>query len=129
MNFIDNIKVTIGDLNYGNHLDHARLITILHETRTRFLNSINLSEQIDKQTALVVHSLNVRYKNSTLWGDNLVISLNVRLENLLIHFDYSILNQTKNNDCAIATITMVPINIIKNTLSKRHQIYTTLQNL
>jgi acyl-CoA thioesterase FadM len=42
--FSTTIGVRINDLNYGNHLGNDALLSIIHEARVRFLNSLGYTE-------------------------------------------------------------------------------------
>ncbi len=69
-------RVRVGDLNYGNHLAHDKLILILHDARADFLNSHSLHEMnMGNNNALTIINLNINYMREAFLGDKLSISL------------------------------------------------------
>ncbi len=74
--FTHETKVRVGDLNYGNHLAHDKLILILHDARVVFLNSHSLHEMnIGNNIALMIVKLNINYIMEAFLGDKLIITL------------------------------------------------------
>ena len=80
--FKQTYTIGIRDIGYGVHMDHLSLLNYLHETRVRFLNSINLSEiNVDNDgSGLVVSELNCKYRKECFYGD--VIDIEMHLEKL-----------------------------------------------
>lgn len=72
-----NLPVRIYDINYGNHLGHDSLISLLHETRVAFLKQHHLGEITSEQHGLIMASLYVEYKKQAFYGDHLEILLGV----------------------------------------------------
>ena len=75
--FLTTLTVRIGDINYGNHLGHDRLITLMHEARIRFLQALGASEQYFFGAGLIMRSLNVKYLNEAFLGDELTFALRI----------------------------------------------------
>lgn len=71
MTFTTALEVRIGDINYGQHLAHDRLIGLLHEARLRFLASLGASEQDFFTLGLIMKNLQVSYKNEAFYGERL----------------------------------------------------------
>ena len=80
--FKQTYTIGIRDIGYGVHMDHLSLLNYLHETRVRFLNSINLSEiNVDNDgSGLVVSELNCKYRKECFYSD--VIDIEMHLEKL-----------------------------------------------
>lgn len=76
--FIFSLKlpVRIYDVNYGNHLGHDSLVSLLHEARMVFLKEHHFSEA-NKEFGLIMASLHVLYKSQAFYGDELTISIGV----------------------------------------------------
>lgn len=70
-----NLPVRITDLNYGRHVGNDSMISILHEARMQWLQSIQCSEMDFHGVSLIMAGLMVEYKNESFYGDNLAISL------------------------------------------------------
>ncbi|MCC6781715.1 MAG: acyl-CoA thioesterase [Planctomycetes bacterium] len=75
--FATEIEVRVTDLNYGNHLGHDALVTLLHEARWRFLRAHGLSELDCGGASLVVGDLAVVYRAECIAGDRLRIEVGV----------------------------------------------------
>ena len=91
--FKEYYTIGIRDIGYGVHMDHLSLLNYLHETRVRFLKSINLSEvNIDQEgSGLVVTELNCKYKKECFYGDVINIEMSLeRLSTSRINFVYKI---------------------------------------
>ncbi|MBD3333895.1 MAG: thioesterase [Candidatus Eisenbacteria bacterium] len=69
------LPVRITDLNYGNHLAHDTLVSILHEARVRFFRAFDMEEwDIDGNSLLVV-DLGVTYRAQVFYGQTLRIEI------------------------------------------------------
>lgn len=71
------IPVLVNHINYGNHLGHDSLISILQESRICFLkkNGIRDEISIDTTVGLMVASIAVTYLAEAFHGDNLLIEI------------------------------------------------------
>ncbi len=69
-------RVRVGDLNYGNHLAHDKLISIIHDSRVWWLCKNGLGEWLpQKHVGLVIVNLNIDYLNEAFLGDELSIEI------------------------------------------------------
>ena len=75
--FTADIQVRVSDLNYGNHLGHDALVSLLHEARTRFFRSFGAHEADTEGCAMVVVDLAVRYRSEALLGQVLRVEIGV----------------------------------------------------
>lgn len=107
LEYTDTIKPRISDINYGGHLGHVELVSLLHEVRVNFLNQYSITEVDINGHALIMRSLNLKYKNQAFWGNNLKIKMQMQLEGARIIFNYLVFNSTLENETAIANATMV----------------------
>lgn len=73
------LDLRVGDMNYGQHLGHDTLVSLLHEARCRWLASANLTElSLDGgSVGWVVADLAVKYKGEAFYPDRLVMDLAV----------------------------------------------------
>lgn len=70
--------VRIGDVNFGGHLGHDSLVTLLHEVRARFLASHGLAElnlDGDGRVGMIMADLGVVYESEAHFGDVLRFAL------------------------------------------------------
>lgn len=88
------IPVRISDINYGQHLGNDALVSILHEARVQWLQSIQYTELSIEKVGLIMADLAVMYKNESFYGDLLQIHLYVG-ETSSVSFEliYEIKNQ------------------------------------
>ena len=69
------ITVRIGDINYGGHLGHDRLITLLHQARLDWLHALGAEEQHCFGAGLIMRRLTCDYRAEAFLGDALDITL------------------------------------------------------
>lgn len=75
--FSTTLAVRVGDINYGGHLGHDRLITLLHQARCDFLCALGFSELDCGGVALIMRYLAVDYLSEAFLGDALTFSVSV----------------------------------------------------
>ncbi|MCK5680989.1 thioesterase family protein [bacterium] len=75
--FIFSTEITprISDINYGNHLGHDHLITLLHEARMRFFKKYDFSELNIAGSSIIMADLAISYKAEVAWGESLIIKI------------------------------------------------------
>lgn len=73
--FTTNIEPRISDINYGNHLGHDHLITLLHEVRLRFLKRNGFSELDVAGTSIIMADLAIMYKAEVTYGEELTVDI------------------------------------------------------
>ena len=75
--FATELTVRITDLNYGGHLGHDRMLSLLHEARVRFLRLHGLTEADCGGASLVVADAALVYRAEAFAGDVLRIEVAV----------------------------------------------------
>lgn len=75
--FTTTLPIRITDLNYGNHLGNDALVSILHEARVQFFNSLGYTELNVEGVGIIMADLAVQYKAEAFYGDNLKIEIAV----------------------------------------------------
>jgi acyl-CoA thioesterase FadM len=75
--FTYELPLRISDINYGNHLGHDALVSILHEVRMRFLRSLGMSETDVGGVGMILGELAVTYRNQAFYGDVLRVEVAV----------------------------------------------------
>lgn len=109
--FTIDVPVRIYDINYGNHLGHDSLISILHEARVAFLKQHQLTELNIFGISWIISNLNIIYKNQAFYGDTLNIS--IAASNItqtafdFIHYVKIINKNNKDTEVAIASTKMI----------------------
>ena len=67
------LSVRITDMNYGRHLGHDTLVSLLHEARIQAFGSLGLTEWDMGGYPSVVADLAVQYQSEARWPDALVV--------------------------------------------------------
>lgn len=75
--FTTMLEVRIYDINYGNHLGHDSLISLLHEARMRFLKSVGFAEINTNGIGILITNLVVNYLSEAFYGDKLIINIGI----------------------------------------------------
>ncbi len=101
------LPIRIDDINYGNHLGHDKLITLMHEARLQFFAELGQSELNFYGAGLILKSLKVNYQKEVFYPDNLQFDLSVsHLRTMAFTINYLIKNQ-HNEIIANADIVLV----------------------
>ncbi|MCP5160985.1 MAG: acyl-CoA thioesterase [Hahellaceae bacterium] len=69
------LVVRISDINYGGHLGHDRLISMLHEARMQFFQHWGYEELNVEGVGTVIADLGIRYLGEAFVGNELVIEM------------------------------------------------------
>jgi acyl-CoA thioester hydrolase len=105
-------SVRVGDLNYGNHLAHDKLITIIHDARVCFFKGHQLSEiNLENTYTILLSSLTIDYLGQGFLGDiiNVHVFINeIKKTNFKMSYKVSIQNST----IALCSTTLVCYNNI-----------------
>lgn len=75
--FACELAVRVTDLNYGGHLAHDRLLSLLHEARVAFLAARGWSEPDCGGVALILGDAVIVYQGEAFAGDRLKIEVGV----------------------------------------------------
>ena len=99
--FSTNIKVRIGDVNYGGHVGNDAILAIAHDARLQFLHSLGYSELDVEGTSLIMADSAVIYKGESFFGDTLKVEIGVNdIHKLGFDLIYKISNIENNKDIA-----------------------------
>ena len=69
------LTVRIGDINYGGHLGHDRLITLLHQARLDWLHALGAEETNCFGAGLIMRRLTCDYRAEAFLVDALDIAM------------------------------------------------------
>lgn len=88
------LTVRIGDINYGGHLGHDRLITLLHQARIELLHALGATETDCFGAGLIMRHLTCDYRGEAFLNDILDIAMRVdNLRNAAFTLHYSVTYQ------------------------------------
>lgn len=73
--FTTDLPVRIADINYGNHLGHDRLISMLHEARVQFFGHLGFAEADVEGAGIILVDLAVSYREQVFHGQTLRVEM------------------------------------------------------
>jgi len=73
--FSTELEVRVSDLNYGNHLGNDGVLTLIHEARRRFLESLGLEEISLDGLGFVIADAAIIYRAQAFYADRLRIQV------------------------------------------------------
>ena len=73
--FSTDIKVRIGDVNYGGHVGNDAVLAISHSARLEFLKNFGYSELEIEGVSLIMADSAIVYKGESFFGDTLLIEM------------------------------------------------------
>lgn len=77
VNFTTTIAVRITDINYGGHLGNDKVLTLMHEVRMLWLQSIGYSEMNIEDAGLIMADAGIQFKSEAFFGDELLAEIAV----------------------------------------------------
>lgn len=77
--FTTEIAVRASDLNYGNHVGHDSVLTLIQEARIQFYRTLGFKNELNFEGSVgqVIADVVVQYKSESFLGDQLVIKIGV----------------------------------------------------
>ena len=118
--FHTQLEVRVSDINYGNHLGHDSLVSLLHEARMRFIKSLGYADElnIDGLRMLVTH-LVVNYKSEAFCSDILSINIGIgEITKTSFQFIYQVNLQENKKEIATALTAMIFYDDIKSRVAR-----------
>jgi YbgC/YbaW family acyl-CoA thioester hydrolase len=101
--FTTEISVRASDLNYGNHVGHDTVLTLMQEARIRFYRTLGFQNELNFEGSIgqVIADAAVQYKSESFLGDQLIIQVGVSDVNKY-GFDmlYLVINKATRNEVA-----------------------------
>lgn len=73
--FSTDIKIRVSDINYGGHLGNDALLSILHDARLQYLQSLGYSELTFGGSSLIMADVAIEYKGEGFLGDTLTVQI------------------------------------------------------
>ncbi len=120
------LPVLISHINYGNHLGNDSLLSIIHEARIQFLNSVGFSEiDIGSGTGLILTEAILLFKNQAFHKDILKIQIAISGQTRM-SFDilYLVTRTSDNKEIARVKTSMLAFDYKANKISVLPEIFT-----
>jgi YbgC/YbaW family acyl-CoA thioester hydrolase len=75
--FVTEVTVRASDLNYGNHLGHDAVLTLMQEARVRFYRSLGFKNELNFEGSVgqVITDAVIQYRSESFLSDELIIKL------------------------------------------------------
>ncbi len=73
--FATELRLYIGHINYGGHLDNALLLTLVSEARVRFFKSLGYTELDVEGCGIVIVDAAVQYKSEAFYGETMLVEM------------------------------------------------------
>lgn len=105
--FNTELDVRIYDLNYGQHLGHDSLISLLHEARVKFLKSHGYTEFDICGLGILISNLVVNYLGESFYSDKLEINIGIgEINKTRMDSMYQVIASERNKEIARALTTL-----------------------
>ena len=75
--FETKLNIRVSDLNYGGHLGNDSFLSLAHEARVQFFNSIQMTEREFFGRSLIMADSVVIYKSQGFLGDEINIKISI----------------------------------------------------
>ena len=69
------IPVRITDINYGGHAGNDTVLSIIHEARMQFLESMGYTEMEFAGVGMIMSDVAIEFKNELFYGDIIIASV------------------------------------------------------
>lgn len=92
--FATTLSVNIEHINYGGHLAHDKLVTMMHEARLQFFDRLGQSEIDFYGISLILKSMTVNYRQEAFRGDKLTFAITISdVRGTAFSLNYDVRNQ------------------------------------
>ena len=75
--FSCNIPVRITDINYGGHAGNDTILSLIHEARMQFLQSLGYTEMQFAGVGMIMSDVAIEFKSELFYGDTVIASVAV----------------------------------------------------
>ena len=101
--FSTDIRLRITDINYGGHVGNDTILSLIHEARMQFLNSLGYTEMNCGEIALIMADAAVEFKKELFYGNVVTISIAaISLSKISIELFYKMQKQEKGKIVLVA---------------------------
>ena len=73
--FSTTISIRITDINYGGHAGNDTILSLVHEARMQFLNSVGYTEMNCGGTGLIMTDAAIEFKKELFYGEVVTVSV------------------------------------------------------
>ena len=77
-NFQTLIKIRISDINYGGHVGNDSILSMIHEARIQYINSLDYQDELNIEGfGLIMSDVAIVYKSEAFYGSKIKIEVGV----------------------------------------------------
>lgn len=73
--FTTKIPVRISDVNYGGHVGNDSILSIIHEIRVQYFESLGYTELKFAGVGIIMSDVAIEFKNELFYGEEIIASL------------------------------------------------------
>lgn len=103
--FKTEIPVRVSDINYGGHVGHDSILSLMHEARVQFYRQVGFKDEVNLEGTVgqIIADVAIVYKSESFLGDVLIIEI-AAADITKYGFDmlYRITNQSTTKEVARA---------------------------
>lgn len=103
--FTTTIPIRITDINFGGHVGNDTILSIIHESRAKFLTHHGYHELDLAGVGTIMSDVAIEYKNQTYYGDEIIASVAVG-EVTKVAFDLFYKLEKKSKDGNLITVAL-----------------------
>lgn len=124
-NFKFNYRVSISDINYGGHMGNDRSLSLFHESRIAFFESIGYSElNIGEGLGIIIKDAHVEFLAEIFRGDELEVTVTLGdIKGLLFNINYSVLRKNDSKKVLTGSTGILAFDYQKRKLAKVPQLF------
>jgi len=102
------VRVRINDINYGQHLSNDAVLSMMHDVRCRFYDSLGYSELDIEGAGTIMSGVSIRYVNEAFFNDELECKVAIKdIGSSGFDIIYCFTRQADNKDIAHAICNIV----------------------
>ncbi len=118
-------RVTISDINYGGHMGNDRSLSLFHEARIAFFESMGFSEMnIGEGIGIIMKDAHVDFLAEIFRGDELEVSVMLgEKKGLLFYIDYLVFRKQDNKKVLTGRTGILAFDYQKRKLAKAPEIF------
>jgi len=124
-NFIWPYRVAIADINYGGHMGNDRSLSLFHESRIAYFESMGFSElNIGNQIGIIMKDAHVNFLAEVFRGDELIVEVSLgEVKGLLFNINYKV-SRTRDNKLVLTGSTgILAFDYSRRKLAKTPEIF------
>jgi acyl-CoA thioesterase FadM len=127
--FRTELELRISEINYGGHLGNDSVLTLVHESRIRYLAALGFTELDIGGASLIMADVGIVYRSEGFHGDRLAIEVGPgEITSRGVDLYFRLLNQKTGKEVAIAKTGMLAFDYTSRKVTKLPEVFLTKLN-